>query len=240
MPLRVVLFASLALLCGCFAGGAQSRVTSDYAAQVKRVGVVNLIGNNPHVSHLTGSALESHFGSLRLADWDIDRLAHALLVPRFERKGYEVVMLPRTGELARAQATDWLASDSASVTEALYSAGAAADVDLIIVVQPAIAVDFVTRTNQKVRGYGLQRAFDGEAFVYATVQASAHDIERRFMVGRATAEQAVPANAGIWQADFTHIGGERVLDGDAAAALKAQIETLLTATIGSAMQEAGL
>lgn len=240
MPLPVVLFAVLLLLCGCFGGGAQPRVTSDYASQVKRVGVVNLIGANPHVSHLTSSALESHFGQLRLADWDIDRLAYALLVPRLERKGYQVSILPRSGELARAQATDWLASESANVTEAIYAAGSAAGLDLIIVIQPAIATDFVTQTTQKVRGYGLQQAFDGEARVYATIQATAYDIERRFAVGRATAQQAVPANAGIWRDDFTLIRGELALDGNAGAALQAQLETLLTATIGSALQEAGL
>jgi hypothetical protein len=240
MPLRVVLFAALALLCGCFAGGAQPRVTSDYAAQVKRVGVISLLGSNPHVSHLAASALESHFGSLRIADWDIDRLAYALLVPRLERKGYQVSILPRTGDLAQAQATDWLEAQSASVSEAVYTAGAAAGLDLIIVIQPAIATDFVTRTNQKIRGYGLQQAFDGQAFVYATIQATAHDIARRVTVGRATAQQAVPAAAGIWQPDFMLIRGERALEGDAATVLQAQLEAVLTATIGSAVQEAGL
>jgi len=103
MPLRVVLFASLALLCGCLVGGAQPRVASGYAAQVQRVGATNLLSLDSHVSHLTSSALESHLDSLRLADWDIDSLVYARLVPGFERKGYQVSILLRTGDSLKRQ-----------------------------------------------------------------------------------------------------------------------------------------
>ena len=65
-----VLAATLA--AGCAVDSADSRVGSDYAAQVERVGVVSLLAPHPNVSYLGSSALESHFGQAVAAGWDVE------------------------------------------------------------------------------------------------------------------------------------------------------------------------
>lgn len=240
MFVRICLSASLLVLAGCLSGASQPRVTSDYAALVQDVGILSLLATHPNVSYLGPSALESRFGTARIDAWDSDRIVAARLVSRLERKGYAVRPLPRTGALAAAQQVDWRAPMDNDLAAAVYAAGAAAGLDLVVVVEPELAEDFVSETNQKIRGYGVQRAFDTEPFAYAAILVTAYDIERRFVVGRAAGRQAAAAATGAWQAAFEAVDGVTEVDEATARALTTQLESLLGSAIGSAVQEAGL
>jgi hypothetical protein len=238
--LRAVALSVTVLLAGCFGSTTQVRVTSEYTQQVKTVGVVSLLHPWPHVSHLKSSAMESEFGDAVLAGWNAEALVRQHVVPRLQRKGFTVTMLEARGALAAARDSDWRAPEADSIAEAAYAAGAAAGVDTLIVVQPELSADFVTDTNQKVRGYGIQRAFDSEPFVYAALFVEAYDIKRRFVVGRAEGRLAEPAAAGAWIAPYDTIDGRLEVDGAAATALGEQLARLLGNTVGAGLQEVGL
>ncbi len=241
MTLRLLSIAPLlTLLSACLLNTQDVRVTAEHKTQIERVGVVSLLPPDANVSALGSSALESHFGRVAIDGWDPERIAAAVLLPRFERQGFTASMLPVQGALARARASDWRAPLADSIAEAAYAAGAEAGVDMIVVVQPQVGEDFVTDTNQNVRGYGIQRAFDTEAFVYAAVVVEAFDVDRRFVIGRAEGRQKAAAADAAWRADFSTIAGSVHADGAAAAALAGQLETLLRTSIGIAAQEAGL
>lgn len=237
---RLCTLAGVLLLSACLGSTTDVRVTSEYAQQVKRIGVVSLLHRQPHVSALESSALESHFGDAELAGWDVDRLVRDLVVPRLERKGFTVQVLGADGALAAARAEDWRAPEAKPVAEAAYAAGSAAGVDTVVVIQPMVSSDFVTATNQKVRGYGIQRAFDTDAFVYATLSVEAYDVKRRFVVGRAEGRQVEAAAADAWIAPYDAIDGPVAVSGAAADALRTQLTRVLGITIGVGMQEVGL
>ncbi|MGE0486062.1 MAG: hypothetical protein AB7Q81_18080 [Gammaproteobacteria bacterium] len=228
------------LLTGCFGSTTQVRVTSEYTQQIKTVGVVSLLHPWPHVSHLKSSAMESEFGDAALAGWNAEALVRQTIVPRLQRKGFTVTMLVPDGALAAARDSDWRAPEAASIAEAAYAAGAAAGFDTLVVVQAEVSADFVTDTNQKIRGYGIQRAFDSEPFVYAALFVEAYDIKRRFVVGRAEGRVVEPAVAGAWIAPYDSIDGRLEVDGAAATALGEQIARVLANTVGAGLQEVGL
>jgi hypothetical protein len=227
-------------LCGCFLATSDSRITSEYANTVKTVGVVSLLASNPKISFLSTSAMDSRFSSAVLEGWNSDALVHATLLPRLERKGYTVRAMTRNSELAAAQAEDWRAPQGDSVAEAIYAAGAAGNFDMVVVVQAQVREDFVTDTNQKVRAFGLQKAFDTEPFLYTTVYVEAYEIKRRFVVGRAEGNQIAAAPAGLWNPIFETTADEYPLTGSGAQILVDALAAQLTTAVGVAAQEAGL
>ena len=240
-PSRILIALGLCcLLGGCFLNTNQARVTSDYAANVKTVGIISLLNTNPKINYLSTSAMDSRFSSAVVKGWNSDNLVYALLVPRMQRKGYTVRTLSRSGALAEAQASDWRSPLGNSVADAVYAAGEARGLDMVVVVQAQVREDFVTDTNQKVRAFGLQKAFDTEAFVYASIFVEAYDIKRRFAVGRAEGNQVEPADAGLWNSAFETHKGEVALSGGHGQALADQLTRVLTNAIGVATQEAGL
>ncbi len=228
-------------LTGCFGDAKLARVSSDYAANIKSVGVVSLLSPGVNISHLGTSALESHFATVIPADWNSDRLVYDALIPRFQRKGYTVRELPRSPVLASARESDWRApSGDNSVAEAVYALGESAGLDMVVVVQAQVSEDFVTGTNQKVRGYGLQQAFDTGPFLYATLLVEAYDIKKRFRVARAEANQVQPAAAGLWDPHYASARGTVTVSDARGAALSAALDKLVRETLGIAMQEAAL
>lgn len=240
MLARIYLLTPLLVLAGCLSGATHPRVTSDYAAQVKDVGILSLLAAQPNVSYLGPSALESRFGTARIDAWDSDGIVASRLLPRLERKGYTVHPLPRTGALAAAQQADWRPPIDQDLAAAVYDVGATAGLDVVVVVEAELAEDFVSGTNQKIRGYGVQRAFDTEPRVYAAIQVTVYDIENRFVAGRASGRQFAAAATATWQPAFESIDGVTDVDEATAAALATQLEPLLGTAIGSASQEAGL
>ena len=239
--LRAIMFGLCLISSACIFGGAsQVRVTPDYTSQVKNVGVISLLGPRPNVSRLDTSAYDSNFGFAALPGWQVDALVEQVKVPRLKRKGFSVRMFPAEGPLAKAKASDWRAPLGESVAEDVYAFGAAHGLDMVVVVQAQVGEDFVTDTNQKVRGYGIQRAFDTEAFTYASLYVEAYDIERRFAAGRAEGQIVETAEAGAWLPAYDAIKGTVDVDGPAATALRTQLTNIMTAAIGVATQEAGL
>lgn len=228
------------LLSGCLLNTKQSRVTTDYSAQVKSVGVVSLLSVQPNISYLSTSALESHFASGNLAGWNSDRLAHEILVNRMRGKGFSTRVLPLDGVLSKQKLNDWRQPLADSVSSAIYALGKSAGLDMVVVLQAQVGEDFVTGTNQKIRGYGLQRAFDTEAFIYASLFFEAYDIKKQFVVGRSEAQMSAAAPAGVWRADFENKHKQHTIDGIEGDSLRAALEDMLRNAIGSAAREAGL
>ncbi|MEQ8233097.1 MAG: hypothetical protein RLW61_14690 [Gammaproteobacteria bacterium] len=228
------------LLSGCLLNTQDIRVSAEHKTAVKTVGVVSLLPVRINVSALGSSALESDLGHVTVAGWNPERVVAEVLVPRFERAGFATRLVAPDEALAAARAADWRAPLANSIAQDAYAAGAAAGVDMLVVVQSQVGEDFVTDTNQNVRGYGVQRAFDTAPQAYATVLVEAFDVDRRFVVGRAEAQQSAAAADGAWHPAFDTIDGSVALDAAGGAALTEQLATMLRTTIAVAAQEAGL
>lgn len=234
-----------ALLCvlslsACLNNTAQSRINSDYAATVKNVGVVSLLDPKLNISYLGTSAQESVQNKVAPSGWNADRVALEVVVPRLKRTGYVTRPLARNAAMEKARNSDWRSPLADSVAAAAYALGEANQLDMVVVVQGQVDEDFVTDTNQKVRGYGLQQAFDSEPFIYATVFVEAYDIKKRFAVGRAGGHLVEPAPAGLWDPAFATRGQAPTLSEAQRAAIAEPVEQVLRTAIGIAAQEAGL
>lgn len=228
------------LLGGCLASGNQPRVTADYAATVDKVGIMSLIDTHPNVSNLLQSAQESRFGKLALPDWDAHELAQSVLGSRLRRKGFEVSSVEPDAAIRAAHGKDWGTAENPALREALHARGSALGLDVLVVVSRHTTPDTVTGTNQKIRGYGLQRAFDTGPHAYAVVYVQAIDIEGGVVAGAAEGLQMRTVPDQLWQTRFNDARGELTVAPDAADALREILATLLTNAIGSAAQEAGL
>ncbi|MGR8918450.1 MAG: hypothetical protein ACU85V_02435 [Gammaproteobacteria bacterium] len=236
MRTALLLAASL-LLAGCFLNTGTSRVTSDYQQQVRAVGVVSLLAE-PNLSHLSTSAMESNFARAAIAGFDSDRVVFERTVPRLRSKGMDARAVARDATLEAARGSDWRAPGQGGVSAAVYALGEAQGLDLVIVIQANLDNDFVSDTNQKIRGYGLQKAWDEAPELYATISVEAFDIRKRFVVARAIGRQQAPAD-GLWQPRFETTRGEIALDGAPGTAVASALEPLLGNAISVALQEAG-
>lgn len=243
MHIILRLFAGLALamsLHGCAFDASEARVTPEYAVTVKKVGVVSLVDAAPNLSFLRASAQESRFTRLTLPGWQADALVHEAVLPRLRRKGFEVSVIAPDDALRRANGDDWGGPGNPALFEAAYALGAAHGLDTMVIIARDISPDVVTDTNQNIRGYGLQRAFDSEAHAYAIVHTSVLDIARRFVVGQARGVQQAPLPAGVWQAAFEDAGSEPALPPAMLTTVDTMLRQLLGAAIGVSVQEAGL
>ena len=124
--------------------------------------------------------------------------------------------------------------------ERLYAIGAANGVDMLVVVYPHVEEDFVTKTNQNMRGYGLQRSFDSDPFAYAAVYIEAFDVNKQFVAGKAEGLQLAPLEDQVWRDEFETVAGPQAFGERHHATVFQTMSKVLTDAIGSAARESGL
>jgi hypothetical protein len=242
--MRAIRFICLLSLCwmlsGCAVDSSQIRMATDYAATVKKVGVMSLIDPHANISFLRSSALESNFARASLPNWNVDTLVHDALQGRLKRKGYEVVKVVPDERVRAVYGADWGFPASEPLHEAVYDLGSSLGLDMMVVVARQVDADVVTGTNQNIRGYGLQKAFDTGPFAYAVVFVEAIDVRKRFAVGQAAGEQHIAIAENLWQSEFETAKGVVAIRASNQATIYETLHKLLTAAIGVAVQEAGL
>ena len=241
MRIVAVLFLSV-LLCGCPTVGSNNvaRVTTDYAATVKKVGLLSLVDDQINISYLTASAQESFFSRATLANWNIDAQVTGIMMPKLKRKGFEVIAIPRNKQLLSVYDSDFSYAKTERIHEQLASIAKDLGLDLVIVVARHVDIDHVTKTNQKIRGYGLQKAFDSAAFAYASIYVEAYDTRRFFVVGKATGFQSAPLLEGVWQSDFEAAKGRVAIPDDVHDAVLKVLQKVVGDAVAIAAQEAGV
>ncbi|MEM7542523.1 MAG: hypothetical protein AAF384_13210 [Pseudomonadota bacterium] len=210
-------------------------MTSDHAKQIKQVGFVSLVQDQPHGSHLKSSVLDSVFWQIPLIGWRADDIVAEVMNRRLKQKGFTVSRPMLTRALEQLKARDWRPPQSVELAEAIYALGEAQQLDMVVVVQGQVTRDFVTDTNQNIRGYGIQKAFESEAMAYSTIFVEAFDIKRRFSVARAAGQRSEPLAT-----HFSVPAGEvQQLAAAAQQVLRTQLEAMVAITVGVAAQEAG-
>jgi hypothetical protein len=229
-----------AALTGCLLNTSQTRVTADHTATITKVGVLSLVNAQPNISYLSTSAMESNFSNGVLKGWDADALVYEKVVQRLQRKGFDVSVIHRDDNALGIAESTWGYRDTSEIHERLFQAGAAKGIDMLVVVYPNVAEDFVTKTNQNVRGYGLQKAFDTGLFAYATIGIEAMDIKKRFIAGKAEGRQIAPLSESVWRPRYeTHTGLQSIEEPHRTTIFES-LSTLLTNAIGIAASESGI
>lgn len=238
---RFVVFGALlaGLLGGCLLNANESRVSADHAATIKRVGVLSLLETTPAVNYLSTSAQESSFASAMLDGWQPARIVHERVGSRLRSRGFEVVTMTPSPELREVHDPGAVYPQTDAVNALLYEEGERLGVDMVVIAYPQVSEDFVTGTNQNVRGYGIQRAFDTGPFAYANVYLEAIDVKRRFVAAKSQARQSRALDPAMWQSAWeARAKRAAVPPGQHAAFVTVLTEQLGTA-LGVATQEAG-
>ena len=236
------LVALVLLLAGCpsLGGNNVSRVSSDYATTVKKVGLLSLLDEQVNVSYLTSSAQESFFSRARMAGWDIDAQVENLIGTKLRRRGMTVVPLARSAELMQAYDSDFGYARTERIHEKLDALGQQLGLDMVVLVARNNDRDRVTDTVQNIRGYGLQKAFDTGPFAYATIYVEAYDTRKNFVVGKAAGFQSAPLDPALWQPSFETTKGEITLPASIADEVSKVLKKVLYDAIAIAAQEAGV
>lgn len=241
MRVLIVLVLSL-LLCGCpnLGGNNVARVTADYSATVKKVGLLLLVDDKVNVSYLTASAQESFLSRAELPGWNVDEQVAAVMLPKLKRKGYEVVPIARSAALLSVYDSDFSYAKVERIHDQLADIARNLGLDMVVVVARNVDMDRVTNTNQKVRGYGIQKAFDTGAFAYGSIYVEAYDTRKFFVVGKATGFQSAPLPQGLWQSDFESAKGTVTVPSEIYEALRKVLQKVLGDAVAIAAQEAGV
>ena len=241
--MRIVAVLCLSLLltgCPTVGGNNVARVTTDYAATVKKVGLLSLVDDQINISYLTASAQESFFSRATLAGWNIDAQVAGIMTPKLKRKGFEVISIPRSKELLSVYDSDFSYAMTERIHAQLANIGKELGLDLVIVVARHVDADRVTETNQKIRSYGLQKAVDSAAFAYGSIYVEAYDTHKLFVVGKATGFQSAALPAGVWQSAFESAKGTVTIPDDIHAAVLKLLQKVVGDAVAIAAQEAGV
>ncbi len=238
--IRSLIYLCCAALTGCLLNTSQPRMTADHAARITKVGVLSLVNPQPYISYLSTSAMESKFSSTVLEGWDADALVYEKVGARLRRKGYEVTRIRRDDSFLGIAESKWGYRDTGEIHERIYQAGAVKGLDMVVVVYPNVTDDYVTQTNQNIRGYGFQKAFDTGVFAYAAIAIEAIDVKGKFVVGRASGRQVAPLAESVWRPSYETGSGVQAIRESHRTTLFDSLLVLLTNAIGIAAQESGI
>jgi hypothetical protein len=237
---KILLLIAVTSLSGCLFDSTQVRITPEHAATIKRVGVISLVDKYPYIHYASTSVMESSFPKAVLKGWDAEREIQDLLRVRLKAKGFEVVSIPRDKGLQAAYRTSWSYADPEAIHSQLYQIGQANAVDMVVVVYRQVTDDFIAKTNQNVRGYGIYKAFDSEPFAYAAVMIEAVNVKRKFVMGRAEAQKAVPITPTVWQSAWEGAKRPTLIPEDKVAYVTEKIKEVLLTSVMIAGQETGI
>ena len=237
----LALFILLMGIGGCvLTNNSRQPVSQDYIAQIHTVGLISLLPRQPNISYLESSAIESHFSSAVVEDWDPETLVLENLVSRLKRKNIVAKKLEIPTGLETLKNSNWNKPTTEDIAEQIYMLGEHSAVDMILVLRPNVEKDSVTNTNQNIRGFGIQRAFDTGAFVYASVHLETFDIRRSFSVGRSSALQSESAQEGLWKSSFLNRSDVHTIEENEIPKFREQMSRVLNEAIGIAAREIGL
>ena len=236
----IIALGALLLFTGCPINQPNvARVSTDYAAAVKKVGLISLVDLRPNISYLTSSALESNFATAELSGWNADSVVMKQLTAQLQHKGFQVMPLPRSAALLKIYESDRSYAHSELIQAELAELGEQHGLDMIVIVCRHVGSDLATKTNQKIRGYGLQKATDTDPVVYADMYVEAVDVRKHFVVGKAGGFQSMPLSASAWQREFESAHGVLPIASAAHDEVLALMTKVVSTAAAVAAQEAG-
>ena len=240
-PIVLALCLPIVGINGCFlTNNSRQPVSQDYIAQIQTVGLISLLPQRANISYLENSAMESHFSNAVIDGWDPETIVIENFISRLKRKNLNTKTLDVASGLEALKNSDWNKPTTDSIAERIYALGDKEAVDMILVIRPNVEKDAVTKTNQNIRGFGIQRAFDTPAFVYASVHLEIFDIRRKFSVGRASALQSERALEGLWTESFLNGAHTHDMKENDSTRFRQQVSSVLNDAVGIAAREIGL
>lgn len=221
--------------------GDDVRMTPEHAMFVKTAAVITLVDPQPRTHWVASSLKDSNLESLYLNDWDARQTTTTLMEGRLKQKGFTVVSIANDITAKEAYSSNSSFAQPERIRDRLVAIGQARGVDMLVVIYRQQVRDFLSKSSQKVIGYGIyKRHSEEQIYAYSAVRVVALNVEKGFVMGQADGQVKFELPNSAWQQNFeTDQGPLRLSPARGEVARDSIIKALADATIIAA-QEAGL
>lgn len=181
LPRRVVLICLIIILSGC--ATTPSRISPDTLAKIKNVRVMSLVGHEFHRQYTGLTVFGNEYEKNDISAWKIDDEYEAQIegileklgrfqvkqVPYDRKEFYSVYELKGPWDAPAFRGPNWQA-----VEEKLKAFSQKHSLDAVIVVIRSVSGDFLTMTNQYIRGAGFYVRGVGETTAVSMLHLMAY------------------------------------------------------------------
>jgi len=246
---RLVLLGITLLVSGCLGSGLNLdflksdsvRMTPEHTQFIKTAGVVSFVDVQPRVHFVSSSFKESNLESMVFDDWDANATITELMEKRLRQKGFTVIPVDARIPLADAYSSSASFAEPDRLRNRLILAGKRAGVDMLVVVYRQLTRDFITKSSQKVLGYGLYKRHNEDGvYTYGSVYVEVLNVNKGYVLGKANGTVKLDLDSTAWQQNFETDEGPIRLSRVHGDYVRAKVVEALTTATMIAAQETGV
>lgn len=235
----LILLCCVVQLSGCLRGN-EVRMSQEHAQFINQVGVISLLDAHANIHYAAQEPKDIIDRKGLIKDWNINDDVANHIIGRLSQKGFKARQLASEESLYEVYESSWARPDTARIRTRLYEIGANAGVDMLVVIYRQRVSEFIAKSRENLRGYGVYKTHRTDPHLYAVVYVEAIDINKKYVLGQSTGQQAIKLQNKLWDSGF-EVGKAPVqlpFAADSPAANELRELVKLAALLGS--QEAGL
>ena len=234
-----ILAVSALSLSACLVSN-EVRMSSEHAQFIEKVGVISLLDEYANVHYAAQEPKDIVDRKALIDGWAVNPVITEHLVARLNQKGFKARALQLKLAALPAYENSWAKANTELLHPKLYEIGAAAGVDMLVVVYRQRVSEFISKGREKLRGYGVFKTHRVEPHLYAAVHVEALDVNKKFVLGNADGQQAKKLAGSQWAAGFAKGKTPIRLPFDNTDPQAAELRELIKLAALLAAQEAGL
>ena len=238
MRILLITFFSL-FLSACLLSN-DVRMSSEHAQFIDKVGVISVLDDYA-VIHYAAQEPKDIIDRRALIDgWNINTDVGNHIVQRLTQKGFKARLLDVDVETLAPYDNSWARPNTETLRPRLFEIGEAAGVDMLVIIYRQRVSEFISKSREKLRGYGVFKTHRLEPHLYAAVHVEALDVNKKFLLGNADGEQAIKLVESNWDAGFAPGKAPIKLPFDSAEPPAEELRELIKLASTLAAQEAGV
>ena len=238
MKILLTLLLSIAL-SACLTSN-DVRMSSEHAQFIEKVGVISVLDEHANIHYAAQEPKDIIDRRAHIEGWQINRVVGQHIVERMAQKGFKARLLNIDEQALAPYDNSWARPNTEMLRPKLYEIGAAAGVDMLVVVYRQRVSEFISKSREKLRGYGIFKTHRLEPHLYAAVHVEALDINKKFVLGSADGMQAIKWEDNSWYIGFKPGKAPVALPFKATAPQADELRELIKLASLLAAQEAGL
>ena len=197
----LIVVVCLTSLAGCLTNN-DVRMTTEHAQFIDKVGVISLLDQHANVHYAAQEPKDIIDRKALIQGWRINTLVGEHLVGRLNQKGYNARIINVAAEELPAYDNSWARANTLGLHPKLYEIGKAAGVDMLVVVYRERVAEFISKSRDRLRGYGVFKSHRVEPHLYAAVYVEALNVEKQYVLGKASGQQAIKLEGNDWRNGF--------------------------------------
>lgn len=196
-----IVVAFITLLAGCLTSN-DVRMTSEHAQFIDKVGVISLLDEHANVHYAAQEPKDIIDRKALIKDWPINAVISEHVAQRLQQKGYKTRVINVNAKELPTYDNSWARANTLGLHPKLYEIGAAAGVDMLVVVYRERVAEFISKSRDRLRGYGVFKSHRLEPHLYAAVYVEALNVEKQYVLGKASGQQAKKLLGDDWRDGF--------------------------------------